>query len=308
VVDPMTSGHLVEVREPGRVPLRVLVGERLPIGRSGDGLLLASERVSRQHCELRSDGERLTVSDVGSSNGTLVNGEAVTGTHVLVPGDRVQIGDTEILVEPSGEPGSEAPLAPDIAAESDDPAQAGAAPVVSDELRAAVVDGRITVVASEVADAAEINERVGDEVWGDLVARADEVFRLQLERYSGTEVPVGGDETALTFPTADHGALFAVAVQRELARVRMEAPNFDVHVRMGVHTGQEVDDDASLDRQAGLAATVMAAAGPDEILVSAPVRDLAAPSSDLSVGDPRALPLPGDGADEPLTVLPLAWQ
>jgi pSer/pThr/pTyr-binding forkhead associated (FHA) protein len=51
-----------------------------------------SDWVSRQHCMLRIDPETVSIRDLGSRNGTLVNGERVMGERQLAHGDRLQIG------------------------------------------------------------------------------------------------------------------------------------------------------------------------------------------------------------------------
>lgn len=64
-----------------------------PIGRtpSARGISLLHASVSRRHAELRLDGERWTIHDLGRSNGTRVNDED-TSERELVPGDRVSFG------------------------------------------------------------------------------------------------------------------------------------------------------------------------------------------------------------------------
>jgi pSer/pThr/pTyr-binding forkhead associated (FHA) protein len=51
-----------------------------------------SEWVSRQHCLLRVGSQSCCVRDLGSRNGTLVNGARVVGEHPLVHGDQLQVG------------------------------------------------------------------------------------------------------------------------------------------------------------------------------------------------------------------------
>jgi pSer/pThr/pTyr-binding forkhead associated (FHA) protein len=51
-----------------------------------------SDWVSRQHCLLRVAAEATFIRDLGSRNGTLVNGERVIGERRLVEGDRLQVG------------------------------------------------------------------------------------------------------------------------------------------------------------------------------------------------------------------------
>lgn len=57
-----------------------------------------SEWVSRQHCLLAISDETLTLKDLGSTNGTLVNGSRVIGMRDLTHGDTVQIGPLVLQV------------------------------------------------------------------------------------------------------------------------------------------------------------------------------------------------------------------
>jgi len=50
--------------------------------------------VSRRHASLIPEGQSVNVEDLGSTNGTFVNGERLVGARVLVPGDRLRVGTT----------------------------------------------------------------------------------------------------------------------------------------------------------------------------------------------------------------------
>jgi signal transduction histidine kinase len=69
---------------------------------SSNPVQLHDTEVSRRHAEIRRQGSVLTLSDLGSSNGTYVNGRRVS-SHELVSGDRVQIGSTLMLFTGPGE-------------------------------------------------------------------------------------------------------------------------------------------------------------------------------------------------------------
>jgi pSer/pThr/pTyr-binding forkhead associated (FHA) protein len=62
-------------------------------------LVINNPRVSRQHCALKYDGETLIVTDLGSSNGTWVNGELVGRPRALGHGDVLTIGLQTLEVE-----------------------------------------------------------------------------------------------------------------------------------------------------------------------------------------------------------------
>ncbi|MEW6223444.1 MAG: FhaA domain-containing protein [Chloroflexota bacterium] len=74
-------------------------GAQLTIGRAQDnGLVLTDSRVSRHHARLASRHGALVYSDLGSTNGSRVNGVRVDEI-VLGSGDRIQLGDTVLVVE-----------------------------------------------------------------------------------------------------------------------------------------------------------------------------------------------------------------
>ena len=55
--------------------------------------------VSSRHATLDSRADGLWVEDAGSTNGTFVNGARVTSARLLVPGDVIRIGHTDLRVE-----------------------------------------------------------------------------------------------------------------------------------------------------------------------------------------------------------------
>jgi pSer/pThr/pTyr-binding forkhead associated (FHA) protein len=66
---------------------------RFLIGRSDECHLRPnSELVSRVHCQVTVDGETVRLRDLGSSNGTIVNGERLSDEVVINDGDLVQVG------------------------------------------------------------------------------------------------------------------------------------------------------------------------------------------------------------------------
>jgi predicted component of type VI protein secretion system len=75
------------------------------VGRSSEsGWVIASGSVSRRHARFRIAGNEVTLEDLGSSNGTFVNGERLSGPRALKDQDRLQIGSVEIrLVMPAEE-------------------------------------------------------------------------------------------------------------------------------------------------------------------------------------------------------------
>jgi hypothetical protein len=70
------------------------------IGRSRDcDIVLDDVGISRHHAEIRPVSGDWTIADLGSTNGVSVNGHDVRGAQQLCPGDRVELGSTEIVFE-----------------------------------------------------------------------------------------------------------------------------------------------------------------------------------------------------------------
>jgi pSer/pThr/pTyr-binding forkhead associated (FHA) protein len=113
---------------PGR---RLALRDELLIGRgvSGEGRLSDDADLSRRHARLARDARgRVTIEDLGSANGTFVNGRRVRGRQAINVGDSVRVGSTTLQlteVGPARSPAAPAPPAPARAT----PAPAAPAPV-----------------------------------------------------------------------------------------------------------------------------------------------------------------------------------
>jgi Protein of unknown function (DUF3662)/FHA domain len=72
------------------------------IGRLPDCTIpLADTNISRKHCEVRPSSKGYVVVDLGSTNGTKVNGLRIQGEHALDDGDIVSVGSTHLRFEAS---------------------------------------------------------------------------------------------------------------------------------------------------------------------------------------------------------------
>jgi len=83
----------------------VVLRESLVIGRQSEGFVefLADDaQVSRRHAELLIDGSSFIISDLGSQNGTYVNGVKIGEPFTLSDGDRIRIGTTSFLFRGDG--------------------------------------------------------------------------------------------------------------------------------------------------------------------------------------------------------------
>ncbi len=125
------------------------------IGRGEDcELQVPLANVSRRHCELTLDGEKLGVRDLASSNGTYVNNRRVTEAN-LKAGDRLVVGPAVFTVQIDGVP-------EDIKAvktRGQVAAEAGGEPVVELEADIAALSGEseaeVDVLAASAAHAGD---------------------------------------------------------------------------------------------------------------------------------------------------------
>lgn len=101
------------------------------VGRRQDcDLRIPTRDVSRRHCEIGPGEKRseLVVRDLGSSNGTYVNGQRVAEAN-LQPGDRLSVGPVTFVVRIDGKP---AVVKPEDAAPSVEETEAAVTPVQAD--------------------------------------------------------------------------------------------------------------------------------------------------------------------------------
>jgi len=76
-----------------------LEGDQLTIGRdSTNEIVINDAEISRRHARLTFQGGKYVLEDLGSTNGTFVNGQRLAGPRVLKPGEVVSFGEQIVLV------------------------------------------------------------------------------------------------------------------------------------------------------------------------------------------------------------------
>src|SRR3954449_1052944 len=104
------AGDRIEVTDGPARGEQSELDKGLIIGRSteGFGALGGDPEISRRHAQVsRTPEGRLYISDLGSTNGTFVNGERIAGSAWLNPGDVVKVGQSTLKVTGgSADPGA----------------------------------------------------------------------------------------------------------------------------------------------------------------------------------------------------------
>ncbi|MCB9850071.1 MAG: FHA domain-containing protein [Phycisphaerales bacterium] len=88
---------------PDKGQLFQLSGEGVVLGRYSQQVPLTDHTVSRRHAELRTDNGSWRIFDLGSSNGTYVNGDRIDGSAGLKHNAQIKIGSTVIVFKHRGE-------------------------------------------------------------------------------------------------------------------------------------------------------------------------------------------------------------
>ena len=314
------------------------------IGRECDGLLLGDPRVSRRHLSLDVDGEgRVIVTDLGSTNGSTLDGRRLEAPVALVPGNVVQCGETTIMLDaPVGDTIRTTPLGrntvvagstqvidptkpappPDVASpfpvqrpqpSNDDFRRTSidivAASVQSDGLNVQslpVDKGTVTIVFSDIESSTERNVELGDQVWFEVLGTHNRIVADRVARFGGTIIKNQGDGFMLSFPGARKALDCMAGVQRDLVAHSNAHPTRAIRIRIGMHTGEVLADaDGDLFGQhVVVAARVANLAEGGEILVSSLTKEITASRGDITFGPARAVMLKGIGD---AVVYPLDW-
>lgn len=126
---------------------------------------------------------------------------------------------------------------------------------------------------TDIVDSTRLAASMGDDAWRRTLDDHNRLSRDQFEQFRGNEIASTGDGFLVTFDGPARAVRCASAVIRAVGTLGLS-------LRSGVHTGEcEVLADGNIGGLAvHVGARVVSVAGPDEIVVSSTVRDLAAGS------------------------------
>ncbi len=95
------AGQFQLVMRSGPTPGTVypLEGDQIMVGRdASNNVPINDAEMSRRHARLTFQGGKYVIEDVGSTNGTFVNGQRLAGPYVLKAGDVVSFGEQIVLM------------------------------------------------------------------------------------------------------------------------------------------------------------------------------------------------------------------
>jgi class 3 adenylate cyclase len=325
------TGHpVIEVRQQGRRPLFVQVREPLEIGRECDGILLLDLQASRRHALLSPRGTTVVIEDVGSTNGTFLDGARISSAVVLTPGAVAQVGDTTlhlvaeapaivraavdetpIASRQTSMPGGvvrAAPSGPANIRETSMDAVARAVESAPLPVAPAELDhGTITIVFSDIESSTQRATAMGDVAWMRVLSAHNGIITRHVQKWGGTIVKNQGDGFMLTFNGARQALRAMIGVQRDLEQYSTENPDLGVRIRVGVHTGEVIAEEGDIfGKHVMLAARVGGLADGGQIVVSSIVKEITSARGDLAFGAPQVVSLKGIEGEH--VVYPLLWE
>ena len=122
----------------------------------------------------------------------------------------------------------------------------------------------------------------------------NDIVRYQVAAYEGFEVKSLGDGFMLAFSSARRALQCAISIQQAFAAHNLEHPEEPVRVRIGLHTGefvQEMED--FFGKNVILASRIADQAHGGEILVSALLKELTDSAGDIRFGEVQEVELKG---------------
>jgi len=158
----------------------------------------------------------------------------------------------------------------------------------------AAPDGTVTILFSDIVGSTEMTERLGDQRMQQILRGHNAIVREQVAAHAGFEVKSLGDGFMMAFSSARRALLCAMDVQRAFAGHNQENPDEPVMVRIGLHTGefiQEMED--FFGKNVILASRIAGQAQGGEILVSSLLKELTDSAGDIHFGEAQEVELKG---------------
>ena len=164
----------------------------------------------------------------------------------------------------------------------------------------------VTVLFSDIVGFTDLVSRLGDADAYRAVSEHNRIVRNALARHGGRELELRGDGFLLAFSRPGPALRTAVAIQRALGVRSAAEPDATLELRMGLHSGEAIEDgDALFGLALILGARIADRAEPGEILVSQDTARLLADDAAFVAGPERRLRLKGFA--RPVRLRPALW-
>lgn len=263
------------------------------VGRSPDcDIQLADVEISRRHAEFSADDFAITIRDLNSTNGCVVQGSKLQNDEIVVANSAmVLIGPYVISLSVVGAAGNITQVAAIGSASTLPGADTRERP--EDRKSPSIPAGTQTVMFSDIDDSTLLTAQLGDRRWMVVLHEYNAIVRRCIQQHSGYEVKTAGDDFMVSFQSAIDAVQCAVAIQGALTERNADA-DVRLDAQIGLHTGEPVVEDGDLyGSHINFAARIAGEADGGEIIVSELLRQLIEPSGEFRISAREPVPLKG---------------
>jgi class 3 adenylate cyclase/tetratricopeptide (TPR) repeat protein len=123
-------------------------------------------------------------------------------------------------------------------------------------------EGTVTVLFTDLVGSTDLNQRLGDEAANAIEREVERLALEQVEKHRGVLVKDTGDGLMAAFQSARRAVACAREIQRGMARRKRDEPSVDVRMRIGLHTGEVIEDDGNLHGETVIVAKRVESAAP----------------------------------------------
>ena len=146
--------------------------------------------------------------------------------------------------------------------------------------------GMVTILFTDIEGSTALAQRLGDRTYHALLAEHNRILREQVAAHGGHEVKSLGDGFMVAFASAARALSCAVDIQRAFAAYNQEHPGEPIRVRIGLNTGESIEEAGDYFGIAvTLAARIADRAQGGQILVSDPLRNLVGSLAGVELSD-----------------------
>lgn len=227
-------------------------GTQVTIGRSTENTIVLQNAIaSRRHARIWEENGGWLVEDLGTKNGTLRNGRALTSPERLEDGDEIIVPGLTLRFQTMDQ-------------------------TVTIILRpTAGVSATRTFLFADLRGFTSFTEQHGDAAASEMVTEYRRIVRAEIARTQGTEVKTEGDSFFVVFESAHRAFDCALGVQKACIEHTARRPDLPVRVGIGLHAGEPIVEKGDyLGLAVNVASRLASNAQAGEILVSDVIRGL----------------------------------
>jgi class 3 adenylate cyclase/tetratricopeptide (TPR) repeat protein len=125
-------------------------------------------------------------------------------------------------------------------------------------------EGTVTVLSTDLVGSTVLNQRLGDDVAAALEREIADIANTHIEKQRGVMITYAGDGLMVAFQSARRAVVCAQEIQRGIARLNRSRPDLGLKLRIGLHTGEVVNDEGGLHGETLILAKRIESVAPGE--------------------------------------------